>query len=263
MGDSFTEGLGDRDLRLPNNVRGWADRVAEELARHDPATRYANLAIRGRRLDPIIQEQLEPALAMEPNLVSFYAGGNDLLMTRLDLPRLLDRFESAVARISATGARVLLFTGYNVPLSPLLEPLTFRNAIYNRRIRHVAEEYGAELVDYWCFEKFQDRRMWSNDRLHMATLGHVYMAKKVLEVLGAPHSIPSPHLPPLAARTAREIVNDDVTWLRRDFTPWLGRRFRGASSGDGFSARWPELLPVVLPELLGANRAARREEQLA
>ena len=29
MGDSFTEGVGDVDTDRPNQVRGWADRVAE------------------------------------------------------------------------------------------------------------------------------------------------------------------------------------------------------------------------------------------
>jgi lysophospholipase L1-like esterase len=32
LGDSFTEGVGDPDPRHPNGLRGWADRVAEQLA---------------------------------------------------------------------------------------------------------------------------------------------------------------------------------------------------------------------------------------
>lgn len=73
LGDSFTEGVGDVDRRLPNNCRGWADRVAEDFARHDDRTLYANLAVRGRRLQRIVDEQLEPALALNPTLISFYA----------------------------------------------------------------------------------------------------------------------------------------------------------------------------------------------
>ncbi len=135
--------------------------MAEELARHDETVRYANLAVRGRRLHRIIDEQIEPALAMNPTMVSFYAGGNDLLMARLNMARLIRDYEDAVKRIKASGAVVLLFTGgYNVPLSPLLEPLKLRTAIYNRHIRRIAAKYGTLLVDYWCFEKFQDPRMW-------------------------------------------------------------------------------------------------------
>jgi lysophospholipase L1-like esterase len=255
LGDSFTEGVGDGDLKLPNNCRGWADRVAEELAKHDDGTRYANLAIRGRRLHRIIDEQIEPALAMKPTLLSFYAGGNDLLMARLKMAKLMRDYEDAVKRLKASGATVLLFTGYNVPLSPLLEPLKMRTAIYNRNIRRIAAKYQTLLVDYWCFEKFQDPRMWAPDRLHMASPGHSYMAKKVLEVLRAPHSLQPPALAAPRPRTRTENMADDVAWLRRDVGPWLARRLRGVSSGDRLGARWPELMPVVLPERLGTANA--------
>ena len=55
LGDSFTEGVGDRDERLPNGVRGWADRVAEKLAKAEPGWEYANLAIRSKRLRHVIE----------------------------------------------------------------------------------------------------------------------------------------------------------------------------------------------------------------
>ena len=78
LGDSFTEGLEDR---YPDHaVRGWADRLAQALAdRCGQDVSYANLAIRGRLLAAVLAEQLEPALALEPDLVSLIAGGNDLL----------------------------------------------------------------------------------------------------------------------------------------------------------------------------------------
>lgn len=247
MGDSFTEGVGDYAPHLPHGVRGWADRVAEQLAIADPRWRYANLAIRGRRLELVLAEQLAPALAMKPTLVSLYAGGNDLLGVRPHMRKLMNDLESAVVTIRATGAQVLLFTSYNVPLSPVLEPLTVRSAYYNRRLRAMAEKHGALLVDYWCFEKFQDGRMWSQDRLHMSTRGHIYMAKKVMEVLRQPHSVdPAPlGLPP--ARTRAQLASADLRWARQYFGPWLGRRLRGTSSGEGMSPRWPEPTRLATP----------------
>jgi lysophospholipase L1-like esterase len=89
IGDSFTEGVGDWEPRLPNGVRGWADRVAKQLSKEDAQWRYANLGIRSRRLDKIIEEQIEPALAMNPDVISFYAGGNDILEFRKDLDKVL------------------------------------------------------------------------------------------------------------------------------------------------------------------------------
>ena len=54
LGDSFTEGVGDPDHSRPNGLRGWADRVAEVLAQQADDFGYANLAIRGRKLGPIV-----------------------------------------------------------------------------------------------------------------------------------------------------------------------------------------------------------------
>ena len=74
LGDSFTEGVGDDDQARPNGVRGWADRVAEQLGAADPGFGYANLAIRGRKLRQIMAEQVDAAVALKPTLVSIYAG---------------------------------------------------------------------------------------------------------------------------------------------------------------------------------------------
>jgi lysophospholipase L1-like esterase len=74
IGDSFTEGLNDPGPA--GNYRGWADRLAELMAVQQPALRYANLAIRGKYLHQIIEDQLPVALAERPDLVTFSAGGN-------------------------------------------------------------------------------------------------------------------------------------------------------------------------------------------
>src|SRR5690242_117593 len=102
IGDSFTEGLGDP--RPDGTQRGWADRVAAGLG--GP---YANLAVRGRRLDEIITGQVDAALALRPGLVSLTSGGNDALRPGFDVEAVMARFEGAVARLAGSGAAVLLF----------------------------------------------------------------------------------------------------------------------------------------------------------
>ncbi|MCC7127666.1 MAG: SGNH/GDSL hydrolase family protein, partial [Microbacteriaceae bacterium] len=79
IGDSFTEGIGDPEPRSPGGNRGWADRVAEVLSAKTDDFAYANLAIRGRLLQQIFDEQVEPALELRPDLVTVSAGGNDIL----------------------------------------------------------------------------------------------------------------------------------------------------------------------------------------
>jgi hypothetical protein len=84
------------------------------------------------------------------------------------------------------------------------------------------------------------------------------MATKVLEVLRVPSSLTAPVLGRPASRTRVETIADDAAWLRRDVGPWLWRRVRGVSSGDHLSARWPALMPAVLPERLGTATASRQ-----
>lgn len=83
LGDSQTEGVGDGDDTL--GLRGWADRLAEQLTTVNPGLQYANLAVRGRVAGQVRAEQLEPALALRPDLATVVAGVNDLLRPRFDV----------------------------------------------------------------------------------------------------------------------------------------------------------------------------------
>jgi lysophospholipase L1-like esterase len=252
LGDSFTEGVGDRSKHLPNGVRGWADRVAERLAKAEPGWEYANLAIRSKRLRHIIDEQLEPALAMEPTLITLYAGGNDILDFGTDMDALMVQYEALVANLADTGATVVLFTGFDIKVSPLLEPLKKRNATYNQRVRELAATYGAVLVDYWCFEAFHDRRMWDTDRLHMSKAGHKYLAAQVLDHLGVPHKISLTEWEPPVRMTVRDWERRQRLWLNDWVLPLFGRKLRGVTLGDNLSPRWPR--PVLVPRKGGLKK---------
>lgn len=73
VGDSFTEGVGDPG---PDGAYiGWADRLAVLLSdqQAEGDFRYANLAVRGRLLDQIVEEQVPRAKALAPALVTFCA----------------------------------------------------------------------------------------------------------------------------------------------------------------------------------------------
>ncbi|GAA3705297.1 SGNH/GDSL hydrolase family protein [Zhihengliuella alba] len=241
IGDSFTEGVGDWDTRLPNGVRGWADRVAKQLSKADPSWRYANLAIRSRRLGRIVEEQVEPALAMRPDVISFYAGGNDILELRKDMGRLLDDYTDAVERLCASGAQVLLFTGFDVPLHPLLEPFKRRNWVFNARVRELAARHpNALLVDYWTWDVYNDRRMWDTDKLHMNRAGHRYMAIQILNLLGVRHQLEFEPFGPHERLGPVQLASREFEWMREWVLPMFGRRLRGITLGDRLEPRWPE-----------------------
>lgn len=244
LGDSFTEGVGDADERFPNGLRGWADRVAEQLATGDPEFRYANLAVRGRLLGPIVDEQLEPALALEPDLVTIYAGGNDMMRPRLDIDAMVARYDTAIGALAASGAHVLVFTAYDAGWSAIFGKLRGRMAIYNELVREVADRHGATIVDFWRFSEYRDLRMWDGDRLHMSPAGHRNMATRVLDVLGVEHELTAPDLGPAPVLTRAQTRREDRQWTREFLVPWVTRRVRGTSSGDGVTAKWPDLSPT-------------------
>ncbi|WP_255405348.1 SGNH/GDSL hydrolase family protein [Sinomonas sp. R1AF57] len=241
LGDSFTEGVGDPDPARPNGVRGWADRVAEQLQAADPGLGYANLAIRGRKLQQIVREQLQPALALYPTLVTLYAGANDILRPKVDIDALLVEYDVAVERLVESGATVLLFTGFDAGSSKVFGSMRGRTAIYNEQVRWIADRHGARIVDYWRFHEFQDWRMWDVDRMHMSALGHATMANRVLEILEHEGLVEVPDVPPLPVLSRVQQLRANAVWAREHAGPWVMRRLTGRSSGDGLSPKYPEL----------------------
>jgi lysophospholipase L1-like esterase len=244
IGDSFTEGVGDPDPDRPNGLRGWADRVAEVLAGTTDDFEYANLAIRGRKLRTIIEEQVPPALALAPDLVTSYAGANDILRPRVDLDDLAAAYDEAVGRLVATGATVVLFTAFDPGGSAIYRPMRGRFALYTEAVREIADRHSTRLVDFWRMRDYRDFGYWDTDRMHLGPAGHQRMAMAVLEALGVPHrleALPPTELPDL---TGRELRAKNVEWARTHAAPWVHRRLTGRSSGDSISPKRPGLGPI-------------------
>ncbi len=239
LGDSFTEGVGDWDPQSPNGVRGWADRVAEQLVLADPSWDYANLAIRGRKMRQILDEQIDAALALEPTLVTIYAGANDILRPRLDIDLLMSHYDDGVGRLRAADVDVVLFTGFDASGSAVFGKTRGRTAVYNEWVREIADTRAATIVDYWRLREFQDWRYWDVDRMHMSTAGHTLMAARVLEAMKASHRIDLPELGARPALKRAEQLRADAQWAKEYLTPWVGRRLRGVSSGDELTPKYP------------------------
>ncbi len=212
-------------------------------APHD--VEYANLAVRGRLLGQVLDEQVPVALAAEPDLVSLVAGGNDLLRPGADPDRLVAALEQAVVRFRATGADVLLATGVDPRQTPIIRRTRGRVAVFNAHLWSIAARQGAVVVDQWGAAWIQDARLWdAGDRIHLTAEGHRRTALAAAAALGVPVAgddtdwrrplDPAPPLP------AREVVAQELAWVRGFVLPWIGRRLRGRSSGDGRAAKHPE-----------------------
>ncbi|TYK45916.1 SGNH/GDSL hydrolase family protein [Actinomadura decatromicini] len=245
IGDSFTEGLDDPYPGGDDRFRGWADRLAEHLSARHPGLRYANLAVRGKLVRQIVDDQVPLAVDLAPDLVTFCAGGNDMIRPGADPDALAVVFDDAVRRLRATGAAVVVFTGFDTRGLRTGGRIRGKAATYNMHLRAIADRRGCTVVDLWPLRVFNDPRAWSEDRLHLSPEGHRRMALLVADVIGVPGDddwrAPWPPADPADWLTLRR---EDVRWARTYLLPWIGRRATGRSTGDGRAPKRPWATPL-------------------
>ncbi len=246
LGDSFTEGLMDVTDDSGRH-RGWADRLAGHLAMRNPDFQYANLAIRGRTAPQVVGEQVPAALRLRPDLVTLAVGINDALRPRYDVNAAATHVENAAQSLRAQGTDVVLFAfGDPSRKSRVMGRVRERILQANAATRAIAERYGCHVVDFWGCAVFDADELWDDDRLHLSPEGHRLASLAVLETLGlgddawrTPVSRDEPSLPQRAW--------GDTRWAAQHLAPWVVRRIRGRSSGDGITPKRPVLAPVALP----------------
>jgi lysophospholipase L1-like esterase len=243
LGDSYTEGVGDPEPSSIGGLRGWADRAAEELSAGQSDFAYANLAVRGLVLKEILLGQLEPALALNPDLVAMSGGGNDIVFHRGDPDKLAEKMDQAVGLLAGTGATVLLFAGPDWGSTPVFGQVRGRLAIYNEHLHTVALRHHAVMVDLWCLPALHDARTWDRDRLHLSPLGHHAVAVATLDALGIPHSLKALEPRPVPAHGWTQARAEDLIWARQYLFPWVLRRLRPRPV-ESLGAKRPQPGPV-------------------
>lgn len=245
IGDSQTEGVGDAP-HADGSDRGWADRFAAALARKNPDLAYANLAVRGRTAGQVLEGQLEPGLALEPDLVSVIAGMNDLIRPGFDVDEILGLLDTMERAFIDAGAVVITIT-YPDPdgLGPLGGLIEDRVRAFNEGIRETARANGTRVLDLEPIKATADSRIWRPDRLHLNPDGHERMAQGMLSLV-APDLVDEAWkipLPPAPVKEGGEVLMAEAEWFFRYLAPWIGRRVTGRSSGDGRVAKRPTYGP--------------------
>lgn len=240
IGDSFTEGVGDD---LPDGrVRGWADLVAQGWADASAQpVEYANFAIRGKLVWPIVDEQLEPALALKPTHLSFNGGGNDMLRPRSSVSRIVDAFIHVMRRCDEEGVQLILLSGANPSGQlPLGDVFQRRGDILTMAVTKVLEDRPDIVRAFnWPDRELSTAPYWSQDRLHMNSRGHHRVAARVLTALDLEPPTAWWSLPALPAAAPR-----GVTYYREYVGPWVRRRLTGTSSGDNREPKHPTWITV-------------------
>jgi lysophospholipase L1-like esterase len=242
-GDSYSEGMSDEMIN--GQYRGWADRIADVMAKEVADFTYVNLAVRGKLLKQVIDDQLPVAINYvtgPDTLLTFHAGANDALRPNYKPSVALAMYESAVRRAAATGATLMVFTVLERTgnTGRGADVWAARFGEFNKIVRKVGTEVGAIIIDANNETFFSDNRFLAFDRLHLNAEGHHRVAQALLEKLGYPFD-PSWREPlppaPKVSWFSRRISS--TIWFISFALPWIRRRIRGKSSGDGRFAKFP------------------------
>jgi len=245
LGDSFSEGMSDEIIN--GNYRGWGDRVADVLAQQTAGFRYANFAIRGKLVKQVLDEQVPSALPLidgPQTLVSFHAGANDALRPNFDRNVVRTSYVKAVTQLVQTGATVMLFTileknGNGGKASAMWEE---RMSSFNSIVREVADKFNLLVMDASMDPESSNPNLLAFDRLHLNPTGHYRVAQAVLERIGAPFDIAWKESVIDSKKKpwpARKVLT--LWWFISFALPWVWRRIRGRSSGDGRSGKYTSL----------------------
>ncbi|HJT92798.1 MAG TPA: SGNH/GDSL hydrolase family protein [Mycobacterium sp.] len=242
IGDSQTEGLWDGDDLV--GLAGFADRLAAIVDSHYPGLTYANLAVRGRRICDVIDEQLPPALAMGPDLVTVCIGMNDVTRPGPHFDSALAELDELYAQLSRSGATVVTTTFPDLAqILPIGRVLAARVRRINEAIRTAADRHGFRLVDLYGAPSMTEPDTWSTDRVHGSTKGHILFAAAAAEALGLPGSNHDwAHAGGGNRRTPLHLLAySQLLWTHNMLMPWLWRYARGRSAGDGRGPKRPRL----------------------
>lgn len=245
IGDSLSEGLGDFTFEVSREGNGWTDRLAAMLSLEATSRgadfQYANLALRGSKLRKIMGEQLEAALRLQPDLVTIMAGSNDFMTKEADLPE--------VEAIYREGLQLLLAAGCDVVVANTIRPSHlrfFRRVLpralrMSRMIESVAKELGVPIIDVHGIDEFSELAFWAEDMVHFSGHGHIRVANEAARLLGLNHRMPEAKQDEMIA-PGRGFV-DTIRWVVVWVIPFIERRLRGTSSGDGMQSKHQKMIP--------------------
>jgi lysophospholipase L1-like esterase len=244
IGDSQTEGLWDGDDST--GLLGFADRLAVMIDEHYPGLEYANLAIRGKRVRDVLDEQLPAAMSMNPDLISVCVGMNDVTQPNRKFHRALRQLEYLHWRLSISEATVVTTTFPDISrILPVGRFLANRLLEINEVIAAATYRYGFRVVDLYNAESMMGPDIWASDRVHGSTYGHELFAAAAAEVLGLPSGnhdwahATGPVDQPFSARAYSQML-----WSKNMLGPWFWRHLRGRRIGAGRVPKRPDLKRV-------------------
>lgn len=185
--------LGDSSVTAPG-VAGpheiWVTLICARLAE----TRHVVLrsfAVGGSRADDVLANQLDDAIAFDPDVVFVSVGANDALKG-VPIRRFASNLDLVIGKLAGTGAVVIQsgvgFLGTIPRLYPPLSNMMERRAQRFDRVHwQVAEAHGTAVVDQRSEDSSiwnSDRSLWASDFFHVSAAGHARWADTIWRTVG-------------------------------------------------------------------------------
>ena len=185
LGDSFTAG------RESIDAERWADLLATAMRRVNPELRYSNLAVDGATSTEVLDLQIDPGLALNPDFVTVICGANDVLLaTRPDVSGYAERIDRIFTRLREGAPEAMLVTATTPESWRFMElrPRTERRLIeatagLNDITRAAAERFDVLCLPVAGHPALREPATFSADGLHPSSAGHQTVAEQAAVVL--------------------------------------------------------------------------------
>ncbi len=187
--------LGDSSMTAPGVEPlddCWPRRIARLLSERY-FVELRSVAVGGSKASELLRDQIDAALALEPDIALVSVGANDALRAvpvadyERDLGEILRRLTAKVPAVGISGIGDL----GSLPRLPAV-PRSWarvRGRSYNRAIVRVADRYEVPKSETWgaLWRPFSegDLTVFAADRFHASARGHEIFAMSMVPVVGA------------------------------------------------------------------------------
>jgi len=186
LGDSTGSGVGAQE-------GGYVARLFKRLLQTRPGAKLTNLCFSGATTSDVLSDQLDLALAADPNLVTLGIGINDI-GHGVNLDQFSKNYEEILGRLrNNTKAAIVVTNIPDISAAPRIPPAMraeYQQLIiaFNRKLEVIASRHGVALFDVYTITHEQlplHPEFFSADGFHPSDKGYELWAEKMWPTIAA------------------------------------------------------------------------------
>jgi acyl-CoA thioesterase I len=186
LGDSLTQGVGAVD----ESTGAFPALLAERWRADGCNVELQNVGISGYTAGQILDEQVPQIESFGPTLITFQAGGNDIVNV-VPLDEFRNNVKSVLEKATTSGARVIVLAQNEWFRSPegqnYGEDLAAQRDSYDAVLIEEASTHGAEFVDLRpLYKQEADEGQWVEDGIHPTPEVYEAWAEELSGMVPAP-----------------------------------------------------------------------------